>query len=66
MIKENLEMNIHRKGKSGGEISIYRYKNFFENLTFSIQVIEKVAGTGYENGVNGSVMLEYQLQLEDY
>lgn len=43
----NKRMNIHRKGKSGCEISIRNYKTFCKNPSFAIQIIEKLTGNGY-------------------
>ena len=51
-------MSIHRRGKSGCEISIDHYRNVCKNATFSIQVIE--------NWIKDNAMLEHQLQPEDY
>ena len=58
-------MNIHRRGKSGYEIFIDHYRNVCKNGTFSIQLIEKLPGNGYENGIKDNAMLEYRLQRED-
>ena len=38
---------------------------FAENVTFSIQVIEKLPGNGYENGIKDNPMLQYRLQRKD-
>ena len=38
----NLRINIHRRGKSGCEISIDKYRNVCKNATFSIEMIEKL------------------------
>ena len=46
----NLRMNIHRKGKSGCEISINHYTNVCPNSSFWIQILEKLPGDGYKNG----------------
>ena len=43
-------MNIHRKGKPGFEISINHYKNICKNISFTIQIIEKLPGNGNKNG----------------
>ena len=61
-----LRMNIHRRGKSGCENSFHHYRNFCKNTIFSLQVIEKLRGNGYENGIKDNNMLEYRLQREDY
>ena len=57
---------IHRKGKSGCEISINHYKNVCKNTSFKIQILEKLPGNGYKNGSMDLEMLEYRLQREDY
>ena len=62
----NPKMNIHKRGKSGCEISIDHYRNVCENAIFSIQVIENLPGNSYENGIKDNATSEYQLQLEDY
>lgn len=43
---------MHRRGKSGCEISIDHYT-------------ENVTGNGYENGIKDNPMLEYRLQRKD-
>ena len=62
----NLRTNIHRRGKSGCEISIDHYRNVFKNAIFSIQVNEKLPGYGYENEIKDNAMFEYWLQCENY
>ena len=62
----NLRMNIHRRGKSGCEVSIDHYKNVCPGATFSIQVLEKLPGDGYKNGKMDLAMLKYRLEREDY
>ena len=57
-------MNIHRKGKSGCEISINRYKNVFKNA--SIPITEELPGNYYKNGSMDHKILEYRLHREDY
>ena len=47
----NLRMNTHRRAKSGCEISINHYKHVCPGAKFSIQIIEKLEGDGYRNGV---------------
>ena len=59
-------MNIHRREKSGCEISIDQYRNVCKNTTFSIQVIEKLPGNGYKNGIKDNNILEYRYKREDY
>ena len=59
-------MNNHRRAKSACEISIDLCRNIFENAKFSIQVIGKLPGNIYQNGIKDNVMLEYQLQREDF
>ena len=62
----SIRMNIHRRGKSGCELSINHYKNVCPNATFNIQILEKFPGNGYNNGSMDMEMLEYRLPLEDY
>ena len=62
----NLRMNVHRRGKSGCEISINHYKNVCPNATFTIQIIEKLPGNGYRNGAMDQKMLQFRLEREDY
>ena len=59
-------MIIHRIGKSGCSFSIDHYSNVCKNVTFSIQVIERLPGNGYGNEIKDNVMMEYQLQSEGY
>ena len=42
-------MNIHRREKSGCEISNDHYRNVWKNATFSIQVIEKLPRNDIED-----------------
>ena len=46
----NLRKNSHRRGKSGCKISNDHYGNVCKNVTFSVQVIEKLPGNGCEKG----------------
>ena len=62
----NLRMNFHRRGQPRCEISINHYRNVCKNAAFSIQVIEKLPGNGYEKGIKDRAMLEHRLQREDY
>jgi len=62
----NLRMNVHRRGKSGCEISIDHYKNSCPGASFSIQILEKLPGNGYRNGELDSKMREYRLEREDH
>ena len=66
VINVNLRMNIHRRGKSGCEICINHFKNVCPGSTFTIQILEKLPGNGYINGIVDPEMLEYRLQREDY
>ena len=66
VVTVNLRMNVHRKGKSGCEISIDHYTNVCPGAEFSIQILEKLPGNGYTNGVVDPAMREYRLQREDY
>ena len=58
----NLRVNIHRRGKSGCETYIDHYTNVCKNAIFSIQMIEKLPGNGYESETNDNTMLEHRLQ----
>lgn len=62
----NLRMNIHMRENSGCEVPIDHYKDVCKSATFSIKVIEKVLGNGYENRIKDNAMLEYRFQREDY
>ena len=55
----NLRTTIHRRGKSGCEISNDHYRNVCKNAIFSIQVTEKLPGYGYENEIKDNAMFEY-------
>ena len=59
-------MNVHRRGKSGCEISISHYKNVCPNASYTIQILEKLPGNGYKNVSKDMEMLEYRLEREDY
>ena len=59
-------MNIHRKGKSGCEISINHYTNVCPNSSFSIQILEKLPGNGYKNGARDKAIYQYRLERQDY
>ena len=52
-------MNIHRKGKSGCEISINHYKNVFKNA--SIPITEELPDKYYKNGSTDHKIREYRL-----
>ena len=58
--------NIHRKGKSGCEISINHYTNVCPNSSFLIQILEKLPGDGYKNGARDKAIYQYRLEREDY
>ena len=60
----NLRTNIHRRGKSGGEISIDYYRNVCKNKSFSIQITEKLPGNGYENGIKDNAII-YRFGLNE-
>ena len=62
----NLRMNIHRKGKSGCEVLIDHFSNVCPGSSFSIQILEKLPGNGYTNGVVDEQMRKYRLEREDY
>lgn len=62
----NLRMNIHRRRKSGNEMSIDHYSNVSLNAIFPIWVTEKLPGNDYKNGIKDIDILKYQLQHENY
>ena len=62
----NLRMNIHRKGKSGCEVLIDHFSNVCPGSSFSIQILEKLPGNGYTNGVVDEKMRKFTLEREDY
>ena len=66
VVPVNLRMNIHRRAKSGCEISIDHFKNVCPDATFKVQIVEKLPGNGYKNGKVDSAMLKYRLEREDY
>ena len=55
-------MNINMRENSGCEVPIDHYKDVCKTATFSIKVIEKVLGNGYENRIKDNAMLEYRFQ----
>ena len=59
-------MNIHRRGKSGCEISINHYKNVCPGSSFTIQIIEVLPGNGYKNGAFDIDMNKYRKEREEY
>ena len=62
----NLGMTIHRKGKSGRELSINHYKNVCRGTSFSIHVLEKLERDGFINGQPDFAVQKLRLQREDY
>ncbi len=62
----NKRMNIHRRAKSGCTLFINHYNNVCPGASFSIQILEKLPGNGYLNGVVDEKMREYRLKREDY
>ena len=62
----NQRMNIHRKGKSGCEISIDHFSNVCPGAKFSVQILEKLPGNGYINGKFDKAMMRDRLMREDY
>ena len=66
VISVNLRMNIHRKGKTGCEILIDHFSNVCPGSLFSIQILEKLPGNGYANGVVDQQMRKYRLEREDH
>ena len=59
-------MNTHRTAKSGCTTSIEHYREVCPGAGFTIQIIEKLPGNGYTNGVMDKDVLRYRLQREDY
>ena len=66
IVPVNLRMNIHRKGKTGCEILIDHFSNVCPGALFSIDILEKLPGDGYENGSIDDKMRKYRLEREDY
>ena len=62
----NKRMNIHRRAKSGCTTFINHYTKICPGASFSIQILEKLPGNGYLNGVVDEKMRDYRLQREDY
>jgi len=62
----NKRMNIHRKAKTGCTLSINHYTNVCPGASFSIQILEKLPGNGYLNGIVDEKMREYRLEREDH
>ena len=66
IVPVNLRMNIHRRGKSGCELLIDHFSNVCPNASFNIDILEKLPGDGYKDGVIDDKMREYRLEREDY
>ena len=66
VITVNRRMNIHRRGKTGCEILIDHFTNVCSGSSFTIQILEKLPGNGYSNGVVDHEMRKYRLEREDY
>ena len=66
IVPVNLRMNVHRKGKTGCEILIDHFSNVCPGSLFSIDILEKLPGDGYENGSIDDKMRKYRLEREDY
>ena len=62
----NKRMNIHRRAKSGCTLFINHYTNICRGASFSIQILEKLPGNGYLNGIVDDKMRDYRLEREDY
>ena len=63
----NKRMNIHRTSKKGCEHFIEHFSSECSGHSFSIQVIEKLPGSGYDQlGDVCSDLLEKRLEREDY
>ena len=59
-------MIIHKRRKSGCEISIDHYRNACEKAKFWTQFIETLPGNAYKDGIKDNDMLDYRLQSEAY
>ena len=60
-------MNIYRTAEEGCEEFIHHFSNICPNATFSIQIIEKLKGTGYlANGDIDEDMRLHMLEREDF
>ena len=67
IVQLNLRMNIYRTAEEGCEEFIHHFSNNCPNATFSIQIIEKLKGTGYlQNGDIDEDMRSYRLEREDF
>ena len=66
IVPVNLRMNIHRRGKSGCEILIDHFSNVCPGALFSIDILEKLPGDGYNSGSIDDKMRKYRLEREDY
>ena len=63
----HMRMNVHRTSKSGCEHFIEHFSNVCTNKSFSIQVIEKLSGNGYDEiGDVSSEMTDKRLEREDF
>ena len=66
VIPVHKRMNIHRKNKTGCEITIDHFKNVCPDATFSVQILENLPGNGYKNCEVDNTMLNYRLEREDH
>ena len=66
IIPVNKRMNLHRTSKVGCSHVINHFENVCENATFSIQILEKLEGSGYINGKYDPNIGEQRLLREDY
>ena len=62
----NKRMNIHRSPDSACAHFANHYQNVCGDSSFSIQVIEKLDGTGFKNGARDKDMAKLRLEREDH
>ena len=55
-------MNIHIRSKPGFEISVNCHENLYPGSKFTIQILEKLQGNAFRNGIVDSQIPEYRLQ----
>ena len=67
VLKLSKRMNIHRTSKSGCEHMIEHYSKCCLNSSFSVQIIEKLHGNGYDElGEVDNDVREKRLEREDF
>ena len=53
---------MHIRGKPGFEISANCHENLYPGSKFTIQILEKLQGNAFRNGIVDSQIPEYRLQ----